>query len=178
MKTVKFRFFADYEKEEKWVNEMAAQGWHLEKFFLGRFTFAEGEPGAFIYRNEFISLSGAEKDDYFEFLRDSGITIINEFGGWVYMKKATADGPFELYTDTKSKITYYKRLINLFFLLFLVNAWMGYANISIFWDKTEKVFISPYIGILNILAALLMAYPMIKIFQRKKALEKDQQFFE
>ncbi|MCM3240630.1 DUF2812 domain-containing protein [Heyndrickxia oleronia] len=35
---------------------------------------------------------------------DSGISIANELGGWVYMKKAAAEGPFEIYTDTKSKI--------------------------------------------------------------------------
>ncbi|MBD8070718.1 DUF2812 domain-containing protein [Bacillus sp. PS06] len=178
MRIVKYRFYADYEKEEKWVNEMAAQGWHLKKFSLGRFTFEEGEPGAFIYRNEFINLSVDEKKDYFEFLKNSGITIINEFGGWVYMRKAASDGPFELYTDSNSKIAYYKRVLNIFLLLFIVNAWMGYANISIFWDKNEKVFISPYIGILNVLAAILIAIPIIKIFRRKKALEKKQLFFE
>lgn len=178
MKKVKYRFFADFEKEEKWVNEMAAQGWHLEKPILGRFTFVEGEPGAFIYRNEYISLSAKEKEDYFEFLKDSGITIIHEFAGWVYLRKPASDGPFVLYTDTRSKMAYYKRLFNLFLLLFVINVWAGFWNISTFWDKTEEVFISPYFGFLNILAALLMAYPMVKIFQRKKALEKEQQFFE
>ncbi|MFE8698535.1 DUF2812 domain-containing protein [Cytobacillus sp. FJAT-53684] len=179
MKKVLYRLFGDFEKEEKWINEMGAQGWHLQKFSFGRFTFTMGEPGAFIYRNEFISgMSSKEKKDYFEFLKDSGILIINELGGWVYMKKAASDGPFELYTDAKSKIAYYKRMLNIFALLFFINAWMGIANISIFWDKAKYGFINPTIGVFNIAAALLIAYPIIKIIQRKRLLEKDQKFFE
>ena len=179
MKKVMYRFYLDYEKEEKWINEMAAHGWHLKKFSFGRFTFTKGEPDAFIYRNEFISgMSTNEKKDYFEFLKDSGITIINEFGGWVYMKKAAAEGPFEIYTDTRSKIAYYKRMLNIFLFLFFVNAWMGIMNISVFGDKVKTGFISPTIGVLNIAAALLIAFPIFKIIQRKRALEKKQQFFE
>lgn len=178
MKKVKYRYYADYEREEKWVNEMAAQGWHLEKSILGRFTFVKGEPGAFIYRNELVNLATEEKKDYFEFLEDSGIMIIHEFAGWVYMKKPAADGPFELYTDSKSKISYYKRLFNIFLILFIINVWAGYWNISAFWDRTEEAFISPYFGFLNILGALLMAYPLVIIFKRKNAIEREQQFFE
>ena len=87
MKRVMFRFYVDYEKEEEWINEMAEQGWHLMKFSFGRFIFTKGETGAYIYRNEFISGISTNEKDYFEFLRDRGIAIINEFGGWVYMKK-------------------------------------------------------------------------------------------
>ncbi|GIN41204.1 hypothetical protein J19TS1_41530 [Heyndrickxia oleronia] len=47
------------------------------------------------------------------------------------MKKAAAEGPFEIYTDTKSKIAYYKRMLNIFLLLFFVNTWMGIMNISV-----------------------------------------------
>lgn len=179
MRKVLYRFFVDFEKEEKWVNGMGAQGWHLQKFSFGRFTFTKGEPGAFIYRNEFISgMSSNEKKDYFEFLKDSGISIINELGGWVYMKKAAADGPFELYTDTKSKIAYYKRMLNIFALLFFINAWMGISNLNSLWDKTSYGFFNQSIGIINIAVALLIAYPIIKIIKSKRSLEKDQQFFE
>ncbi|WP_336606128.1 DUF2812 domain-containing protein [Heyndrickxia oleronia] len=60
--------------------------------------------GAFVYRNKFISgMSPNEKRITLNFT-DSGISIANELGGWVYMKKAAAEGPFEIYTDTKSKI--------------------------------------------------------------------------
>lgn len=179
MKKVKFRFYLDYEKEEKWINEMAAQGWHLKKFLLGRFTFTKGEPAAFIYRNEFIvGMSLEEKKDYFELLKDSGITIIHEKGGWVYMKKASAEGPFELYTDTKSKISYYQRILSIFLLLFFINACSGFFNVGVLRDQSMLEFINSALGILNIAVALLILIPIIKIIKRKRELIKKQQFFE
>lgn len=178
MKKVKYRIFGDFEKEEKWVNDMAAEGWHLEKFSFGRFVFTKGEPGAYIFRNEFIRMNSSEKEDYFDFLKDSGITIINELGGWVYMKKAAAEGPFEIYTDTKSKIAYYKRMLSIFALFFFVNVWFGIMNLSILWDSARDKIAIPIIGVFNIVVALIIAYPIIKIIHRKKVLEKQQQFFE
>ncbi|WP_026695407.1 DUF2812 domain-containing protein [Peribacillus kribbensis] len=179
MKKVKFRFYLDHEKEEKWINEMAGSGWHLKKFTLGRFTFEKGEPGTCIYRNEFISgMSNDEKKDYFEFLKDSGITIVHELGGWVYMKKDAADGPFEIYTDTESKISYYKRMLNMFLFLFVLNAWLGFMNISVFGNHTKIEFLNSAIGIFNVAAALLIAVPTIKIIRRKRELNGKRQFFE
>lgn len=125
-----------------------------------------------------MRMTSSEKKDYFEFLKDSGITIINELGGWVYMKRAAVEGPFEIYTDTKSKIAYFKRMLSIFSWLFFINAWMGIANLSVLWDKAKGRVIKPTMGVFNILAALLIAYPLIKIIQRKKGLEKQQQFFE
>lgn len=179
MKKVKFRFYLDFEKEEKWINEMVQSGWHLEKFFLGRFTFTKGEPGDSIYRNEFITgMSVLEKKEYFEFLKDSGITIVHESGGWVYMKKAAAEGPFEIYTDTKSKIDYYKRILNIFLVLFFVNLSLGIMNVNIYTDNSSIEIANASIGVINIAVALLIAVPIVKIMKRKKGLQEEQQFFE
>ena len=179
MKKVMYRFYLDYEKEEKWINEMAAQGWNLEKFSFGRFTFTKGEPRTFTFRNEFIMrMPSNEKVEYFELLRDSGIAIVNEFGGWVYMKKSADDGPFELYTDSKSKIAYYKGMLNIFFLLFLVNVGLGISNLNLFDGSTKWGFINPTIGVVSLIVSLLLVFAIIKIIKRKKAIEKQQEFFE
>ncbi|MGR6899284.1 DUF2812 domain-containing protein [Rummeliibacillus sp. BSL5] len=179
MKKVKFRFYLDFEKEEKWINEMAQSGWHLEMFLLGRFTFIKGDPGESIYRNEFITgMSDLEKKEYFEFLKDSRITIVHESGGWVYMKKAAAEGPFDIYTDTKSKIDYYKRILNFFLILFFVNLSLGISNVSLFTDNSSMGIANASIGLINIAVALLIAVPIVKIIKRKKGLQEEQQFFE
>lgn len=179
MKKVKYRFYLDYEKEEKWINDMAVNGWDLEKFSLGRFKFTKGEPGKFVYRNELISgMSPTEKKDYFEILKDSGITIIQEFGGWIYMKKAVSEGPLEIYTDIKSKIDYYNRILNLFLLLFIVNICSGLSNINFFSNQSSLGFINSTMGIINIFVAALIACPIIKIIFRKRDLQQKHQFFE
>ncbi|MGE7602646.1 DUF2812 domain-containing protein [Peribacillus sp. NPDC097675] len=183
MKEVRYRFYLDYEKEEKCINDMAVQGWHLEKWFLNRFTFTKGEPGAFTYRNEFLgAMSKQEKQDYFELLKDSGITIIYELGGWVYMKKVAAEGPFEIYTDTQSKINYYKRMLNILLYFFFINIFSVIMNggLLIIYGNQSLLpeFISSGLPILNIVGASLIAIPIIKIIQRKRALMKKKDLYE
>ncbi|MBP2241811.1 hypothetical protein J2Z40_002383 [Cytobacillus eiseniae] len=179
MKKVMYRLYLDYEKEEKWINEMAAQGWNLEKFSLGRFTFSKGEPKAFIFRNEFIMrMPSNEKKEYFELLNDSGITIVKEFGGWIYMKKPADQGPFELYTDSKSRLSYYKGMLNVFYLLFLLNVVLGISNLNLFDDRTTWGYLNPTVGSICLVVSLLLLFPIIKIVKRKKSIEKQQGFFE
>jgi len=45
----KYRLMINPYAIEKWVNDMACQGWHLKKFTWIRFTFERGEPGRYIY---------------------------------------------------------------------------------------------------------------------------------
>lgn len=178
MKKVVYRFYLDYEKEENWINKMSAKGWHLEKFALGRFTFTKGEPGKYIYRNEFISeMKTKEKKEYFEFLSDSGIVVIHEFGGWVYMKKEANEGPFELFTDNDSHIAYYKRMMNFFVALFFVNVFSGIFNLIIS-ESDNLGQVKTAVGIFCMMVAFLSVFPIYKIIRRKKELEKQQQFFE
>ena len=42
----------DFEKEERWLNEMAMNGWALEKAYFATYIFAPCEPGEYIFRME------------------------------------------------------------------------------------------------------------------------------
>ena len=179
MKKIKNRIFLDFEKEEKWINEMSKQGWHLEKFFLYHYTFRKGEPEKYIYRNEFLSgLKENEKNEYFDFLRESGIEVVHTFGFWSYFRKATVEGPFELYTDAKSKISYYNRIFNIFLLLFITNLVMAIENITISKNGYSISAANSSAGLLSFAVAILLFIPTLKIYQRKKELMRQQQFFE
>lgn len=178
MKKVKYRFFLDYDKEEKWINEMAEKGWHLEKFASIRFVFKKDELGKYIYRNEFIGgLSKKEKEDYFELLKDSGVTIVHECFCWVYLKKPKAEGDFELYTDTSSKIDYFNRILNIFFVLYLLNIAFAAFNIS-FSFKSEMKYVNIITALINLFAMVILFISMFKINKQKRKLQQIQQFFE
>jgi hypothetical protein len=172
MRKVKYRFFLDYEKEEKWINEMAKEGWHLEKFTTGRFVFTKGEPGTFIYRNEFLgNLSKKEKAEYFEFLQDSGATIVHEFFGWIYVKKPASEGTFELYTDASSKTAYYNRILNTFLVLFLANIAGAGTNFTLLGQSDTGVM-HGVVAFFNLFVAVLLSIPMMKINKNKKKLQE------
>lgn len=59
-KTVFKLFFVwDFEKEERWLNEMAQEGWVLDNTGFSFYTFVRCEPGEYIIRLETNSLNQA-----------------------------------------------------------------------------------------------------------------------
>ena len=83
-------------------------------FFAGFYRFEPCEKGKYTYQidfgNEFFSVS----DDYREFMSDSDIEIIQSWGFWVFLRKLSSEGEFQLYTDVDSQIEHYKKIRNMF----------------------------------------------------------------
>lgn len=108
-----YRIFVDYEKEEKWLNEMAQSGWALESFRLMRYVFKQVETGTSTYRIELLSNlpSHPESKAYMAFLDEVGIEVVDTSYRWIFLRKRTSDGPFQLYSDFDSMIQREKRII-------------------------------------------------------------------
>ena len=67
-KTVFKLFFVwDFEKEERWLNEMAQEGWVLDNTGFSFYTFVRCEPGEYIIRLEMNPSS-----DYRAFVKELG----------------------------------------------------------------------------------------------------------
>lgn len=111
---IRFKLYFDKDKETKWLNDMADQGWAMNGFFAGFYRFEPCEKGKYSYQidfgNEFFSVS----DDYREFMSDSDIEIIQSWGFWVFLRKLSSEGEFQLYTDVDSQIEHYKKIRNMF----------------------------------------------------------------
>lgn len=115
MRKVMHRLFMawQYEKEEAWLNEMAANGWNLVDTSLCRYTFEEGTPGEYQYRLELLEhgAKSPESAAYIRFMEETGAEhVATWFNGWAYFRKKVADGPFEIYSDIDSKIKHLKRI--------------------------------------------------------------------
>ena len=111
---IRFKLYFDKDKETKWLNDMADQGWAMNGFFAGFYRFEPCEKGKYTYQidfgNEFFSVS----NDYREFMSDSDIEIIQSWGFWVFLRKLSSEGEFQLYTDVDSQIEHYKKIRNMF----------------------------------------------------------------
>lgn len=111
---IKFKLYFDKDKETQWLNEMSKKGWAMTGFFAGFYRFEPCEKGKYTYQidfgNEFFSVS----DDYREFMSDSDIEIIQSWGFWVFLRKLSSEGEFQLYTDVDSQIEHYKKIRNMF----------------------------------------------------------------
>lgn len=131
MKHSVIKFFVDFEKEEKWLNEMSLKGLHLIDYKIGRYLFEEGKPGEYIYRLELLKElpSHPESKAYLKFMEETGIEHVASHIRWVFFRKKAEDGEFDLYSDYNSKINHYKRIILLFVILGPLNVVNAVNNI-------------------------------------------------
>lgn len=111
-----FKAIFDFDKEDRFLNDMSAKGFDLVRWFPYTYVFEQGEPGAWTYRSGV--LPRADKAQYLALMADAGIeTVATSVNGTATFRKRTAEGPFELYSDTESRIAYFQGWRKRYFLL-------------------------------------------------------------
>ena len=155
------------EREERWLTEMAEQGWHLQApGTFGFYTFERGAPRNVTYRLDFKT-AGKDMEAYLQLFADAGWEHVGAMGGWQYFRKEAAAGEApEIYTDQASKIYKYQRLL-LFLTIFL----------PIYVVMLINLGEAPYgfTKVLSLVFALFMlfyAYAMVRILRRMLELKK------
>ena len=117
MEIKKFRLLFDKDVEQDWLNEMCRNGWALKNFCLGVYTFESCDPGQYTYQIDLLPGSGvkpSDHDGYAEFMEETGIQVVCRWFRWIILRKPTADGPFEIYSDLDSQIEMYSRIRAMF----------------------------------------------------------------
>ncbi|MDM5426430.1 DUF2812 domain-containing protein [Bacillus mycoides] len=112
----RLKFFLDFEKEEKWLEEMAWKGYQLKSNTFGyKFRIAEPEDATikidhriFNRRKDFIN--------YCTLFEDSGWKHIagNWWSGTQYFKKVDEESEDDIFSDQMSRAGKYKRLSKTF----------------------------------------------------------------
>lgn len=136
MKITKYRLFMawEHEKEEAWLAEMEAQGWHLETVQAVRYTFVKGEPDQYQYRLEMLpELPGHPKSvEYLGFLEELGVEVVASYLRWVYFRKKNDGTPFEIYSDNASRIRHLQRIQQLMIAALCIEV---VAVVLLSWDS-------------------------------------------
>ena len=155
----------EYDKEEQWLNAMAQSGWVLDKVGFCRYEFVPCEPGEYTVRLEMRDHDEA----YLGFMAETGAEYVGRVMKWIYFRKKTELGKFELFSDLESRITYLDNMCRTLRGVGIANLLIGLAN-----------SINPYVplGWVNLLAATLLMYALGRIEGKKEALEKDQLLLE
>lgn len=175
----KLLFIWDWEEEEQWLNEMAAQGWHFVKYnFPFRYTFEQGEPGAYQYQLQALEhrIGSKESQDYIAFLRDMNIELIDSYLFWAYLRKPGDGQPFEIFSDVESKLKHMRRFmfIPLLSLLLLCgNLMFGAATLLRYGGTLGMTLV-----VLEAVLAVLMVYGLTRMTVKYQALEKQRQLHE
>ena len=93
------------EEMERYLNKMSHEGWQCCEIVRNELRFVRGEQDEYTYRVQYFYESrDGEKDDYLRTLGETGAALVGEYGEALILRKKTADGAFELYSDLDSKI--------------------------------------------------------------------------
>ncbi len=185
MKHVVWKAYWDFEKEEKWLNEMSAKGMALTDYSWCRYVFTEAPKNDYIYRLELLENvpSHAESVAYIRFLEESGIECVATYNRWIFLRKKSSEGPFDIYSDIESKINHYRRvstflgtigLLNLF--VFLINIVNGIVSILKYHSR-YLTYISPVIC-LNGIFGVCLTWLVIGYLRKVSKLKKEKQLHE
>lgn len=152
MKHVVRKLFWDYEKEEKWLNEMSAKGMALSDYTWCRYVFTETPNNEYTYRIELLDHvpTHPESIAYIKFLEENGIECVSTYVRWIYLRKKSSEGVFDIYSDLESKIKHFKRINTLWNSVMWLEWIVGLANILI--GVTNYSYSSSSISLVNVVA--------------------------
>lgn len=161
-------FVWNFEKEEKWLNEMAAKGFAL--ISVGPFRYE------FEVRLELLkkSVDNPESESYIHFVEGTGAEYIGTFNRWVYFRKKTKEGSFELYSDNSSKIKQIERIIGSILFIVLLNIFFGAENIYFMLSLDSAI---NAMGFINLFLGAFGLIGIIRLWKKKKKLERDKDIY-
>jgi len=154
----------DFEKEERWLNAMAQSGWVLDSVGFCTYHFKRCEAGEYAVRLEMHAVDS----EYIAFMAETGAEYVGRMMAWVYFRKKTADGPFDLFSDIDSRIGHLDRIGKTLSIVGAANLLIGLAN----------TFNRSGWGWINLLCAAFLAYALGRIHGKKEALEKERALHE
>ena len=107
-------------------------------------------------------------ESYISFMEDTGAEYVGRMMMWVYFRKKTANGPFDLFSDIDSRISHLDKIGKLLAIIGGANLLIGIMN----------TFSPSRLGWINLLVATLLMYALGRIHGKKEALEKERLLHE
>ena len=148
-----------FEEEERWLNAMALEGWVLDRVGFFGYEFLRCEPGEYTVRLEMHDHDEA----YLSFMEETGAEYVGRIVKWVYFRKKTELGAFDIFSDLDSRLNHLKRIGTML-------KGVGLAVLVI-------GLVPPRNPVCLIAGAVLM-YALGRIEGKKEALEKDRLLME
>lgn len=173
-------FFAwDFDKEEKWLNNMAAKGLALVAVHGIFYTFEQSEPGEYGIRIELLNElpSFPESEQYIRFLEGTGAEHIGSTLRWVYFRKKKVNGEFDPFSDYNCRVRHLNRVLWLLVPVSLIFI-SGSINFTFrFLDGMRDPAVA-VITLLEIAFLILIIYGIIRLLILKHRLKKEHRLYE
>lgn len=177
-KTVRKWFWIwDFDKEERWLNEMAAKGLALTSVGWCRYDFEDSLPGEYRVALEMPeAMPGtAEGQKYIEFVESTGAEHVGTFTRWVYFRKKAAEGGFEMFSDNASKVKHLTRIMRFIMIFNAINIYNAIYNLALHFFNNSKI---NAVGFISLFVAALCTYGWLRLNRKRKKLKAEQVLFE
>ncbi|MBQ5866802.1 MAG: DUF2812 domain-containing protein [Oscillospiraceae bacterium] len=173
----KFFFVWDFDKEEKWLNEMAAKGLALVSTGFCKYEFEDSLPGEYKVCLQLLDKmpSHPESQKYIAFMEETGAEHVGSFTRWVFFRKKASEGDFQLFSDNDSKVKYMTSMLSFVALIVGLNLYIGLYNLFVVFFLHSAF---NYIGLLNFAIALVGIPGVIKLWKKRNRMKKESQLFE
>lgn len=137
----------DPERIERRANEMAKEGWLLEKFGSLVSAYRRGEPNEYEYRVQ-VKEAGIDRLTYIAELTEFGIEEVGGVGDLLVLRKKADGTPFDLYSDLDSLIAQQKKAVRYLRAgLLLSLGWMSITLMNILMTLMNANVIGRYAGV-------------------------------
>lgn len=159
------------EREMKKLQQMAAEGWHLEKFAPLGYTLVEGEPMDVRYSLDYRQ---RPDEDYFELFAASGWEHVTSTGDEIHVFKGRPDA-IPLYTDqttTHDKYAQVERQMGKAALVCLVISIGLMLLLQLNWSGTAEAIIW-IVQTLVVIGLVFTGLPYLGFLVKRKRLERD-----
>lgn len=174
-----------FDKEEKWINEMSAKGLQLTDVGPFRYVFEEGLPREYIYRLELLDElpTHPKSMEYIHFIEETGAEHIASLIRWVYFRKKNTEQGFDLFSDIDSRIKHLDRMLCLAGVLaiagFLISLNSLHSLISLPLPTFKNFSFLPHtLSVLNLLIWSIFDISFISIYLKRRKLKKEKLLHE
>ena len=139
MNHIVHKIYYNYEREEKWLNEMSSKGMAFTNYSPWKYVFTESQKNEYTYRLELLENvpTHPKSIKYIKFLEETGVECVATYMRWIYLRKKSSDGAFNIYSDIESKIKHYKRINVIWnsfmwieFIIGIMNLVIGIVNLN------------------------------------------------
>ncbi len=175
-KSVTKAFFAwEDEKEEKWLEQMAAEGWKLISVAPYVYHFERSAPEKVVFRLDYKLTNDKDYQEYLGLFKDSGWELFATFSNWHYFKinPENHETP-EIYNSGKAKAQKYRRLLTGLIPLFPI--YLVVFNPALRVSETSSGVAQVLLTVARIFLTffvLFVGFFVIKILSKIKQLESD-----
>ncbi|HOJ10563.1 MAG TPA: DUF2812 domain-containing protein, partial [Clostridiales bacterium] len=114
----------------------------------------------------------AESIAYIKFLEESGIEYVASYIRWIYIRRKSSDGVFDIYSDADSKIKHYKRVNTLWSALMWSEFVIGISNIIAGVEDVDKTNIWNSLNYINLFSGIFLVMIGLLFFRLGSPIRK------